>query len=438
MKKALILGFAALLVVAFTLPASAFESVFGGYWRTRAFSQQKFSGLDDSDGDLSRVDTRTRLFYTAIFNDNLRLVNQFEFNANWGDSNGGDFGADGDTVRVRASFVDATMGPIRATIGIQPWQQGRGHITSDQASGAVLSTKWGNHLIPFAWMRINEGGTANNSEDIDVFALYPVFNIGDNISINPFINYVYSKDGQRNGANQWTTYGQNSLLDFSNDDGISAYYIGVNADATLGSFNLYFTGIYLGGEIESTSSINAFGSSKVDLKAYVLNAGMNVPVGPASLHAQGVYASGDDDPLDDDFEAWFGIDGAGAGWSYYWSEIMGNGRFDANSPSGTPGGNPSNIWFVNFGASLKPMEKLSLTGDLWYASLIEDNAQGNKKLGFEVDLVATYQIVEGMSLDLVGAYLFADDAVTSEGDDPLGQKNDKNPWEVGSRLQISF
>ena len=107
MKKLLVLGLAVVLVVAFTLPASAFESVFGGYGRTRAFAQGKFSGEDGGNNfvdnpdfpgvgenrripvpqnDVSRTDTRTRLYYTAILNDNLKFVNRFEFDAVFGDT----------------------------------------------------------------------------------------------------------------------------------------------------------------------------------------------------------------------------------------------------------------------------------------------------------------------------------------------------------------
>jgi hypothetical protein len=80
------------------------------------------------------------------------------------------------------------------------------------------------------------------------------------------------------------------------------------------------------------------------------------------------------------------------------------------------------------------MEKLKLTGDLYYAAHPEDDLVTDEKtLGVEVDLVATYQLLEGLSLDLVGAYLFADDAtaLTDGG-------NDEDPWEVGTRLSLSF
>jgi hypothetical protein len=440
MKKLLVLSLAVVMVVAFTLPASAFESVFGGYWRVRAFSQQNFSGNSDlgrdtadalgAPGDLSRTDTRTRLYYTAVLNDNVKFVNQFEFDANFGDGGDqyGDIGADGVAVEIRSSHVDATMGPIRMTLGVQPLELARGHIISDQMAGVILSTKMGEHLLPFTWFKVNEGGTDLNSEDSDVFAFFPVFNFGDNFNINPYVAYGYSKDGVRNGANIFSTYGQNgATAGFVNDDGISVYWVGATVNATLGSFNLWANGTYVGGEI----STNVAGQDNMDVKAFVASFGGNVPLGPASLHGQVVYASGDDDPDDSDFEAYFGVDGAGAGWSYYWAEIMGNGRFDAQSSQGASA-NPSNLWFVNIGASIKPMEKLKLTGDLYYAALPENDVNGEDVLGLEVDLVATYQLVEGLSIDLVGAYLFADDAVSVDG------QNEDDPWEVGTRLQISF
>jgi hypothetical protein len=323
MKKLLVLSLAVVMVLAFTLPASAFESVFGGYWRVRAFTQQNFDGdsdirREDGGNDLSRTDTRTRLYYTAVLNDNLKFVNQFEFDAVFGGSGDyGDIGADGVNVEIRSSYVDATMGAVRMTLGVQSLELGRGQIISDQMAGVILSTKFGDTLVPFTWFKVNEGGTGVNSEDSDVFALYPVFNFGENFSLNPFIAYGYSRDGTRAGANIFSTYGANANTDpdFAVDDGIGVYWLGVNADATLGAFNLWATAIYVGGELESQDA------SDVDVKAWTAMVGASVPLGPASLHGQFLYASGDDDADDTDYEAYFGVDGAGAGWSYYWLKL---------------------------------------------------------------------------------------------------------------------
>ena len=104
MKKLSVLLLAATLVLAFTLPAAAVDHIFGGYFRVRAYDQQNFSGSDNTgtgypaSRDLIQTDTRTRLYYTAKFSDTFQFVNKFEFNNTFGDTNGGDIGADGTSI----------------------------------------------------------------------------------------------------------------------------------------------------------------------------------------------------------------------------------------------------------------------------------------------------------------------------------------------------
>jgi hypothetical protein len=83
MKKLVVFAFAALLVFAFTVPATAdVEHLFGGYWRTRMIVQENFTGTESdynktgllnpalgfTVGNNTSVDTRTRLYYTAVLN----------------------------------------------------------------------------------------------------------------------------------------------------------------------------------------------------------------------------------------------------------------------------------------------------------------------------------------------------------------------------------
>jgi hypothetical protein len=435
MKKLLILSLAALMVVAFTLPASAFESVFSGYMRVRAYSQNSFSGENgngsDADGnpipknDLSRVDQRYRIGYNAIVNDNLQFVTNFEFNNSWGDTGGqGRIGSKGTNFKTRLANIRFNTGPLSFVVGKQNYEFGRGFVMSDSATGATASFKMGDNLIPFAWFKGNEGGGDNNAEDEDYLALYPVFNLGEAFTLNPFIVYGYSKNGfssLSSGENQFGTgLDLNDLTAAGQADGMNIYWLGANVDASLGAFNLWFTGVYVGGNIDLQDAPDQ------DAKAYAVGVGGNVPLGPASLHGQFFYFSGDDNPDDNDAEAFFGNKGV----SYYWSEIMGKGMFDSQTVSGSNTA-ASNLWAGNIGATIQPMEKLSLTGDLWYAGLPE-RVNGEDELGFEVDLVATYMLVEGLNMDIVGAYLFADDAVSLDG------SNSDDPWEVGTRLSLSF
>ena len=111
---------------------------------------------------------------------------------------------------------------------------------------------------------------------------------------------------------------------------------------------------------------------------------------------------------------------------------MGYGIFDDDTPNGSPADKISNILAANIGVSFKATDNLKLVADLWYAALAEDDVNGDKDLGIEIDLKATYKIMDGLNLDVVGAYLLADDAMTGAAVD------DTDAYEVGTRLSLSF
>ena len=117
-----------------------------------------------------------------------------------------------------------------------------------------------------------------------------------------------------------------------------------------------------------------------------------------------------------------------AGQSYYWAEIMGMGVFDDKASAGSPGDAISNIIAFNVGVDF-PMDKLTLSLDLWYAELAEDNAAGDTELGTEIDVAASYQLLEDLSLKVVAAYLSAGDATGGGDEDPV---------EVGAKLSLKF
>jgi hypothetical protein len=82
------------------------------------------------------------------------------------------------------------------------------------------------------------------------------------------------------------------------------------------------------------------------------------------------------------------------------------------------------------------MDKLKIKCDVWYAALAEDivlpDGSEENQLGIEADVKISYQLVDGLTLDLIGAYLFAGDATT------MGHSDEADPYEVGSRLSLSF
>jgi len=437
MKKFSILALAAVLVIALTVPAAALENEFGGYWRTRFVNQGHFSGESDDGTNLRRVDTRTRLYYTAKINDNLKFVNKFEMDAVWGQP--GTYGrpdADVVAVEVKNSYADFNLGPVNLTVGVQPYALFRSFYIDTDASGIIARWKvLDNVVLAGSWLKNYEENTAgSNNSDVDAYTLSAGIWFSENISIKPSISYARSSDSSNfyagllaNIAAGDLPYNLGQALDpavsgLAGKGELELFTYGFDFDANFDNFGLWATLIGQTGEIEN----NFAGVSDIDLKGWLAAIGGNVALGPVDLHGEFFYSPGDDD-ADSDIDLFVAPNG-----SYYWAEIMGCGIFDNQTSAGSPYDHISNIWAANIGTTFKPADKLAVTVDLWYAQLDEDDVFGEDELGTELDVKVTYELVEGLNLDLVGAYLFAGDATSLDGD------NDDDPYEIGARLSLSF
>lgn len=445
MKKVLVAALAVALAAVMTVPAGAFENEFGGYWRTRAYTNQDFSGSDNGAQDLQMVDTRTRLYYTAKFSDNFKFVNKFEFDSDWGDDNGGKIGADGHTFKVKNSYVDFNLANYNVKVGAQGGYIGRGFVFDDDFSGLAVTGTFGNISVPVYWMKIDEGGLGKdkNDGDKDAIAISPVFKSG-NMTINPFLVYVFQDETSYSEASKDSKYELDTTTGEITDTlrssygvkDINVYDLGISFDMALSNANVWATAIYQGGDY-TVATLDADGKatakSDMDLSSYLFAFGGDAALGNINVHGQMIYASGDD-KTDSDEEAFLDILSStgdeskddGAGQSYYWAEIMGYGMFDQQVSAGSCADKISNLVAFNIGASMSPMEKLTLGADLWYAMHAEDVA-GEDQLGTEIDLTAGYQVMDNLKLDVVAAYLFADDAT-----------GDEDPYELGAQLSLSF
>jgi hypothetical protein len=415
MKKLSVLLLAALMVCVLSAPVLAFENEFGGYWRARFFTQRNFTGEDQTKAqDVSRADSRTRLFYTAHFSDDFKFINKFEMNAIWGDTSAssyGDISADGIAVQVKNTYADFSLGSFNFKVGTQPKVMARGFIFDDDFSGIIARYVSDTMIFPLIWMRAYEGGTGDKASegDVEYLALDPRFKLGENVWLNPLVLYIYSGD-----ASGWASLSGNKAVD--------VWFLGASVDAKFDFGSVWFTGIYETGTADDAQSTASF-----DVSAYLVAAGASVQAGPAEIHGQIIFASGDDNLTDKDAKAFF----MPQGQKYYWAEIMGYGFFDNQASAHACADQISNLQAFNIGVSYSPMEKLTLTLDGWYAQLAEDDANGNKDLGTEVDLDISYKLLQNLQLDVVGAYLFAGDA-TYTG------PNSADPYELGIQLSFMF
>lgn len=375
-----------------TTASAAIENQFGGYWRTR-FTIEDNMGFNDATSSREYVDTRTRLFYTAKFSDDFKFINRFEFNTGWGDMNGGDIGADGTgNWRVKHSYADFNLGAnLNTKVGIQGGTIARGFIFADDFSGVTLTGKFGNVSVPFIWINaLNEdtqtfNGAPVGDKDMNILALMAAVKVNDAMTFTPYFVYHDIANAELAGA---------AIEDTAN------WYLGVDGDMKFGSVGTWFTAIYNGGDVAGVDNAGYLGAVGVD-------AGL--------VHGQFFYSSGDDNRqglADDENDAFVPAPGA----SYYWSEIMGYGIFDNRVSLGSPADKISNIWAGNVGVTVKPMDKLKVDFDVWYAARVEDNAFGDTELGWEFDGKLTYNIFDNLTAEAVLAYLIAGDATPGDDD----------------------
>ena len=460
MKKLIILAFAALLVFAFTVPAAAVEHQFGGYWRTRIFMQSDFSGKDETvagaGADVSRTDTRTRLYYTAVINDNLKFINKFEFDAIWGGQDTtfaagqgtgkvyGDVGADGVNVEIKNSYVEFNWLSSIWRVGVQGWELSRGFQFSDDAAGVLWMYPWGNHLVGAGWVKVFEGRAGYNrtsEEDIDFPAIFGVFNIGEGMSLNPWFAYGYSDKGGSVWRMSAIPFGIDTApIGSASDGSVNAWWIGCDYNWNTDMYGLWLTGIYLGGSMAGKLAPGATSVTQTGdwtLSGYLAAIGGHWNLGAGDIHGQFFYSSGDDNPTDTDWEQFAVFQGQ----SYYWAEIMGLGTFDNQVSNNAPADQIQNIYALNLGIGWTFAEKHKIVADIWYATRpsvdlpIVANAFPDEYLGTEIDLKYTYPIVEGMNLDIIGAYLFAGDGTYKQ---VAGGASSANPYELGMQLSLSF
>jgi hypothetical protein len=106
---------------------------------------------------------------------------------------------------------------------------------------------------------------------------------------------------------------------------------------------------------------------------------------------------------------------------------MGLGVFDDYVSNGSPADGISNVWAANIGVTIKPIDKLQIDADLWYAALAEDNTAGNKELGWEFDGKIGYNLYENLTAEAIVAYLVSGDAT-----------GDEDVMEAGVRLSLKF
>lgn len=280
--------------------------------------------------------------------------------------------------------------------------------------------------LTLMWMKGAQKGIGSYdlAPEEDFYFISPSIRLGD-ISVSPYLMYQIRNPFDRStdclaatpDASRVNSEGEPLPL---NALGKNCFW-GIDLDAHLKAASAWFSGIYEKGSPKEKGSLAAF----------LVSAGGGVEIGNTGLHGQAVYTAGKDS-TNKEQKGFLAPKGA----SYFWSGMMGDRTLsNENDPAGTSSDKAANIMALNLGASHKPNENLLVKADIWYALLAEPgiNEATSKKnpgdLGTEIDITVSYEVIKGLNIDMIAAYLITGEASGAKENPLLG---------LGTQFSLDF
>jgi len=435
MKRLLLCLVVLMAVFALVMPTYAAEMKVNGIWNTKAYAVDNYDGYDDTDDSYQYVTQRMRMYFNFIASENLKLVYKNEIDFQWGDSafvtnrnDGGGRGGDSVNLETKNIYLEFMVPdtPVKASIGLQGITLHKGWFVSDDFSAAKFDMNFDPVSITAYWAGLAglERGDTDSSNDwwhLVASGAYKAENMDARLS------FAYEKR-----TNDVTSANQ------PKDDDLYMLMGEFNMSFDMVSF--FVIGASNFGEADGDG---ASAATNRDYSGYMGNVGVNVALDMATIRAQVIYASGDDEgDFDDDFQAL-------NGQTFSWSELMSDGyTYDLNPALDQIGGSnhPSNMYAVNVGADFKPTDTTTIKLDVYYIGMVEDRTvagDDEDEIGIEIDARLTQKIYDTLSLTVIGAYLFAEDGYGVYNGDPdagaaQASGSGDDAFQVGVGLDFKF
>jgi hypothetical protein len=472
-----------LALIGLAVPSMAADFAFHGDMNNRFLIYTNhtdwLNARDDSFGvvnDKTVSDSYAELkyrFWTEISDndDNVKGVYAIEIGGiRWGrtgsgKSEGGSFSGDGANVETRWAYLDFQVPFIerkaRARMGLQPfkaneffWQETAtaGHFSSFITDGVDYELAFIRSID-----RFNDITDTANNDITNTDSLYGRLNFkpSDEYKIGLFGLYMWGDPDNDDPADFRDIDPRNwEIKQFADEAKLGVYTLGTDGSAGFGNFFVNWDLMYQGGDIDDVNFLAivpgtaedsgaVLASGDFDLKAYFLHADLGYKMGKATFTYTFWYASGDDDPDDNDFEAFLSVDvdreesigifeGLYADDVSYWSErpyMLTNG-FIMNK----------------LALDYQWTEKLKVGANLMYMLVAEDfeyvddngGSQSNDEIGIEIGGYFKYMLYKNVELAVNAGYLFAGDGMDFFEIQKRDGNSDENIFGSSARVRFKF
>ena len=336
----------------------------------------------------------------------------------------------------------------------QPWKI-NSFLWEETATGLNFSGR-ANDLIDFqaAWIRsvdkLARDESERNLEDVDNILGRANFSINPELKLGVFGLYTWG-DNDASSAAEFAAIDSRDWLYkiFASDTKSNWYNIGVDGSWSPGKFFINWDLVYQGGSLDDisfddTEFSGLSSSGDFDISAWLGHADIGYKFGKPKLTYTFWYASGDDDPGDDDFNGYLGIDlDRTDSMSMFEGAYADDASYFTERPYLLDKGFVMNKLALDY----QWTEKLRVGTAAMYMMTAEDieysnnsgGAESNDSIGLELNGYASYMLFKNMELAFNAGYLWSGDAMDAFEQDTQRDGNaDENIFVSSARVRWKF
>ena len=473
-KKLMVVAAGTALTAGMAVPAMALENEFHGSMAVRATNANYNTGatgylfgntnVSDSATTKNWVEQRTRLFYSAKANDNLKLVTGFEIDSTWGKSSyvvgrgndGGALGADSVNLETKWIYLDfnepATGANFKAGLqGLNDAYKGIVVGGGADAAGLLVGKAFGPVSTTVGWFRLDDrtsygavtsatGGavtgalpattatSSNGKATRDLLLLDAKYALSKDIKVGASYYFLNSDKAASNNAVAVVPSTASAAADYN------VHMVGLNAGAAVGPVAVDGFALYQFGS-------NDTAAANKHVSAFAANVAAKMKVGPGTAKIAALYVSGGSNGfinINNENSAAFSENSVNALGNMFLlvrnSQYTTNDQYIAYSSDnlgmGIIGGS------VGYDAKLTDKLYANVNAGM-LATAKEQAGRESKYQGTEINAEVGYKVFDALTASVQGAYVILGDFYKNQGTLPAGT-DPSNPYVARVILSYVF
>ena len=367
-----------------------------------------------------------------------------------GKSVGGNFSGDGVNVETRWAYLDMQVPGVsdkmRVKTGLQPFNLNK-YFWKETIMGINVDGKSGNMSYFVGWerpYRLDAKSGDTNIDDVDALIAKVAFSPMEKSKVGFFASYMTSDSDEGKGAGKVGSTNW-EIKKFAQKTDLDLYTLGVTGKMNFGGFFTNWDLIYQGGSIDNAAYADQDGvasaATDFDVSSYFGHVDVGTKVGATKITGTYMYASGDDDPTDDEFNAYLAAD-----VDMGFSQVLTEGHPTSDDYfTERPYILDKGMHMFKLAVDNKINDKVKVGGALLYMMTAEDvtytgaNGQmySDDGIGTEFDAYVKYKLYPDVTLSFNAGYLLVDDAMDYFESD-LDGSADEDVFTLGARLRYKF